>query len=199
MRAVTHIDEPELFRQWLKKTSIKNWSDFSGTPAYLELRKKLICQQGEMCCYCEIALKKDKDAHIEHFQDNDTYPKECFNVENLMASCQHNDCCGHKKGRGYFNEMVSPFDHTCQSRFKYTGTGKMVPVDEDDTFAEQTIERLGLNCKRLKQRRVDLIKAIDNDWINFDEYLENCIEYCDGFFSVIEYIKNKPKNPPSSS
>lgn len=193
MRAIAHIDEPELFKQWLKKTSIKNWSDFSGTPAYLELRKKLICQQEAMCCYCEIALKQETDAHIEHFQDKHNYPKECFNVENLMASCQHNNCCGHKKGSHDFKEMVSPFDSTCQSRFSYTGKGNIIPVNEDDTVAYQTIELLGLNCKRLKDKRLSLIKAIDYEGTSFDECLKNCIEWHNGFFSVIQYVEELHK------
>jgi len=191
LRAITHIDEPELFRQWRKKNISKNWSDFSGTAAYLDLRKKLISEQEEMCAYCEIALKKETDAHIEHLQDKDTYPKECFNLANLMASCQHNDCCGHKKDRGYFKEMVSPFDSKCQSRFTYTGTGKIIPIDEGDTNASQTIELLGLNCKRLKDQRLSLIKAIDCDNTSFSFSLKNCIEWHKGFFTVIQYVKNK--------
>ena len=193
MRTIEHGDVPELFKQWRKENPNKNWNDFSGTTAYLDLRKKLIFQQEKMCCYCEVALKEDTAAHVEHLKDKHRYPKEVFNFENLMASCQHKDCCGHKKGTGYFDSMISPFNSTCQSRFTYTGTGKMIPVDESDTFSAQTIELLKLNCKRLKDHRLSLIKAIDNEWTSFENSLENCIEWHNGFFTVIQYVEKKQK------
>jgi hypothetical protein len=87
--------------------------------------------------------------------------------------------------------MVSPLDKACQSRFTYTGSGKIIPVNENDIFANKTIELLGLNCKRLKDQRLSLIKAIDNEWTSFDQSLENCIEWYNGFFTVIQYIENK--------
>ncbi len=87
--------------------------------------------------------------------------------------------------------MVSPLDDDCQSRFTYTGNGKIIPSDESDTFAQRTIDIVGLNCKRLKDRRLSLIKVLDNEWTDFEQSLSKYIEWHQGFYTVIEYVANK--------
>ncbi|MCD6321455.1 MAG: TIGR02646 family protein [Clostridiales bacterium] len=154
MRHILHNTEPASFYRWRQQNPNANWNNFlrphsQHLAVYTELRKTLIDQQKKMCCYCEVALKEDTDAHVEHLQDQDNYPKETFNFNNLLASCRHNDCCGHKKGNSYFTEMVSPLDNNCESRFTYTGNGKIIPFNELDIHAQKTIRLLGLNCKRL--------------------------------------------------
>ncbi|MCP4697360.1 MAG: hypothetical protein GY862_10985 [Gammaproteobacteria bacterium] len=58
--------------------------------------------------------------------------------------------------------MVSPLDKNCGDRFTYTLDGKMIASAREDTWAEKTIEKLGLNCPRLKDRRESIIKGLDN-------------------------------------
>ncbi len=200
MRNITKGNEPKLFKSWKsKKDNQRNtWDDFASTQStshniYIELRQKLINQQKKMCCYCEIALKTEQDAHVEHLKHQSKYQKEIFEFNNLLASCQKTDCCGHKKSNQYFENMVSPLDTNCQKRFTYTGNGKIIPKNENDKFAEKTIELLGLNsCKRLKDLRQTIIKTLkdsDEDYLN--QALRNCVDWHNGFYTVIEYIKNK--------
>ena len=191
-------DEPESFAQWKNKNaSQNNWNDLSNPqsqyhPVYTELRRAIIEQQKQMCCYCEVALVNEQDAHVEHLKDQDSYPAEKFNFVNLLASCQKNDCCGHKKGNGFFDNMVSPLSVDCQNRFTYTARGEIIPQDETDNFAQETIDLLGLNCKRLKLRRVSIIKTLE---VAEREYLRrsliSSVEWFDGFYTVIEYVMNK--------
>ena len=168
-----------------------NWSDFSGSDEYHELKKQLIHEQGNHCCYCEVALKKNSDSHVEHFKPKDRYPIEMFNSQNLFACCQQSDSCGHKKGSNYFTGLVSPLDSDCQTRFTYTGRGEIIPNDENDADADKTIKILGLNCKRLVDRRSSLIKTLDYECTEFQMSLDNCIEWHDGFYSVIDYLYQK--------
>ncbi len=103
-------DEPELFSGWTKHNSNVAWNDFAGPSLphiniYRELRQTLVAQQDKMCCYCEIALCSDVDAHVEHFKDRDHHNTDIYMFDNLLASCQYTDSCGHKKGNGYFNNM----------------------------------------------------------------------------------------------
>ena len=198
MKYIEQGSEPQQFIKWKKVNSSNNWDEFSkpisrSYAIYKELKETLIEQQGKMCCYCEVALKKTTDAHIEHLKDKHNYPKEMFNFKNLLASCQHNDCCGHKKGSKYYSKMVSPYDDDCQSRFTYTGNGKIIPTDETDKSAQRTIDLLELNCRRLKDWRLSLIRMIDNEHIDFEKSLLNCFDWYQGFYTVIQYVANKHK------
>jgi uncharacterized protein (TIGR02646 family) len=186
-------DEPPFYQIWRKKKPHANWDDFSGTETYIELRKVLIKEQANLCCYCELALTKDVDAHIEHHRPK-SERRQMFIIENLFACCQHKDSCGHHKGSTYFNGFISPLDKNCQDRFTYTGTGKIIPVDETDELAQKTIDTLELNCKRLKTQRESIIKMLENIGMtthDLQESLDNCVEWYHGFYTVIQYIADK--------
>lgn len=188
------LSEPESFIEWKKKNKINSWSDFSKTEEYQKIRNELILHQDKMCCYCEIALINEYDAHIEHLKDRDKFPNNSFDFHNFLASCKHNDSCGHKKRNGYFSEMVTPFCPDCQSRFTYTANGKIIPANENDEIAERTIDLLGLNCKRLKDRRKSIIKDLGSDYYDYNyltKALANCVEWYNGFYTVIESLQSK--------
>ncbi len=190
MRHITNRTEPTSFANWKRRNKNEEWSEFSGSDTYNELREYLIAIQEQMCCYCEIALKECIDVHIEHLRDQAGYPNERFDFDNLYASCQHKDSCGHSKGNQYFNRMVLP-NSNCQSRFTYTNNGKMIPAVAGDNEAVNTIEILNLNNKRLRNTRKDVIRTIEdiNNTTLVDQYLENCVEWVNGFFTVVEYAK----------
>lgn len=197
MKHISKNTEPVIFTNWKRQNSNCSWSDFSRPDSthrniYIELRQELIKEQEKMCCYCEIALKEETDAHIEHLKDQNNHPNNKYDFDNILVSCQHNDSCGHKKGTGYFDKMLSPLDNNCQSRLTYTGVGEIIPIDENDQPAQETIDLLGLNCKRLKDRRKNLIKtlqSVDLDYLN--KSLNSCVDWYDGFYTVIKYMADK--------
>ncbi|MCI5122526.1 MAG: hypothetical protein D3908_15330 [Candidatus Electrothrix sp. AUS4] len=86
-----------------------------------------------------------------------------------MASCNNKESCGHKKGRWYRPDMVSPLTEGCEQRFTYTLDGRIIPLDKEDEVASETIEQLGLNCTKLKDRRKSIIMALDNGGNGPDE------------------------------
>jgi len=194
MKHIVKGCEPPSFQSWKKKNPRADWDHFSGTETYKELRQYLINEQVMLCCYCEIALKENSDAHIEHFKPKSKYPAERFNYNNLFASCKYNDSCGTKRLSEYFTGLISPLDEKCQSRFTYTGNGMIIPFDENDEYAKRTIKLLALNCKRLRLQRESIIKILDNEEITSD-YLEqsliNCVDWYNGFFTVIRYVADK--------
>lgn len=196
MRYIADREEPESFRDWVRRNSTANWSDFSASTheevkeIYKHLRETLISQQKQMCCYCEIKLVENTDAHVEHFIDKDSFPQKRFQFDNLLASCQYNDSCGHKKGNDYFEGMISPLNENCQSKFTYTGNGKIIAVDETDKDAENTIILLDLNCKRLVDRRKSIITTLENSDKEFLQLsFENCVEWYHGFYTLLEYLR----------
>jgi len=194
MKHIPKGEQPESFERWLQTNTGIPWSEFSGLhyEMYCNLRKNLLEQQNNVCCYCEIALKDESDSHIEHLKPRNHFPNEAYSFLNLLVSCQYSDSCGHKKGSNYFSDFVSPLKSTCQSRFTYTGSGKVIPVTETDTHTERTIDLLGLNCKRLKDQRESIIKSLEKCKLELvNKYLENCFEWVNGFPSVVEYVASK--------
>ncbi|MCI5142008.1 MAG: hypothetical protein D3909_09860, partial [Candidatus Electrothrix sp. ATG1] len=85
-----------------------------------------------------------------------------FAYENLLASCNRKESCGHKKGKWYSSALVSPLGQDCEQRFTYTLDGRIIPSDKKDSSASETIEQLGLNCPKLKNQRKNIILALDN-------------------------------------
>ncbi|MBT3208634.1 MAG: TIGR02646 family protein [Bacteroidetes bacterium] len=192
MRHIVKDSELLSLSNWKRQNPNSNWNTFSGTEIYQELRKTLIDEQNQMCCYCEIAVTNNGNScHVEHIKDRHNFPIETFNYGNLLASCQHTDSCGHKKETNYFINFISPLQENCQNRFIYARNGRIMPFDENENDAQDTINVLDLNCKRLVDRRKGIIKTLentDNEYISLS--LENCIEWFNGFYTVIEYMNN---------
>jgi len=197
MKYIQKGQSPNYFDNWKRRNPSANWSNFSGTNEHHKLRDDLISEQNQMCCYCEIMIENNgQSSHIEHLKDRNNFPQETFNYNNLLASCQFTDSCGHKKGTDYFNGFVSPLDSNCKNRFTYTRDGRIIPVDENDTDATKTIEVLGLNCKRLKDRRKGIIKTLEEankEYIGMS--LSNFLVWYGGFYTVIEYMNLKARTP----
>lgn len=194
MKYISKGEQPESFEGWLQTNTDVAWGDFSGLhyEVYCNLRNQLLEQQNNVCCYCEIALKNEKDAHIEHLKPRNQFSCETYSFLNLLASCRYTDSCGHQKGRDYFSDFISPLGSTCQNRFTYTRRGNVIPFEETDTHAERTIALLGLNCKRLKDQRESIIKCLEKCELEVvTRYLENCFEWVNGFSSVVEYVASK--------
>ncbi|GEM_PF-1190400 len=198
MKYICKTTEPENFRLWKNRNKGANWDDFSKTSEHGELRNRLIEEQQRMCCYCEVLIKLE-DSHIEHLKPkgNPSYRKEMFLYENLLASCQFKDSCGVKKFGWYEPDMVSPLNENCSGRFTYTSDGSIIPSDKNDIWAEKTIEKLGLNCRRLRDRRMSIIRGLDNNGKGPDsaylkavikEILEGKNSWSFGFYTVVIYL-----------
>ena len=196
MKYICKTAEPEAFRRWKTRNKDANkWDDLPIIPERRELRKHLINEQLGMCCYCEMMISLE-ESHIEHLKPkgNPSYRKDMFSYGNLLASCNGKDSRGNKKQNWYEPEMVSPLDKNCADRFRYNlQNGRITPSDETDTWAETSIEKLGLNCRRLKDRRKSIIMGLENVG---EAYLERVMkntlegekEWPFGFFTVLFYV-----------
>ncbi|MCT4601683.1 MAG: TIGR02646 family protein [Marinifilum sp.] len=195
MRFIEKGDEPEDFATWKRRNPNANWSDFSASKdvstieIYNNLRESLLLDQELRCCYCEMFLNKNEEAHVEHLKDKDRYPKEKFLHSNLLASCKSTTTCGHKKDKGYFEQMITPLLENCQDRLMYTDDGRIIARDENDEDARRTIEEvLNLNHKRLVDRRKTIIRGLEQYGEEmFDQCFDNCDSWFGGFPSLIEY------------
>ncbi len=191
MKHISKQSEPNHFKTWKDNNSSSLWEEFVKSNEYRSLKSFLRDEQEGRCCYCEIIIQGNCDTHIEHYKPKSKYPNDKYNYLNLLASCQHNDSCGHKKGKVYDNFIVSPFGD-CESRFTYTGNGMIISSDENDEHAKKTSELLGLNCKRLRDLRNTILQILEDcDDSCVAESLCNCNEWFNGFYTVIQYVVQK--------
>ncbi len=196
--------EPDRFIRWKKRNKRAGWNDFSGGSEYREVKEQLIGEQLWMCCYCEVILSLN-DCHVEHLKPKSVYPQNMFAYENLLASCNRKKSCGGKKNNWYDSNMVSPLNEDCQQRFTYTHEGMIIPSDEKDTLALETIEQLGLNCFKLKNQRKSIITAVENvendpDLVDLLQssaagILQKKKDWPFGFYTVLLYLAEEYKIP----
>lgn len=165
MKHINKSSEPEFFSKWKTEHGDKTYASFPQKMRKT-LRRKLIKEQGGICCYCEQSIILS-ESHIEHFRPQDTYEDLSLDYNNLLCSCQKKPeketplHCGHSKGNWFEeNLLVSPLDPECEDRFHFTEDGKIFPATPDDTAAAETIKRLALNIPALNSARKAVIEAI---------------------------------------
>lgn len=197
MKHIIKQEEPKSFINW------KNNANDDWKPTYanidrqerIDLLKSLKEEQGYICCYCERELNVG-DCHVEHFRPKDKtkFPHLELVYDNLLCSCQVNTekgeplHCGNSKGNWFDEELlISPLDSTCESKFKYTFDGQILPSNEDDEAAKTTIEILQLNIDKLKDLRKSVIDALFEDE-DVSWYLEMSGGKYNEFYTIIKYL-----------
>jgi len=165
MKRIRKGPEPESLVRWKAARG-----DNPG-PSYERLRNPvkgllhsaLLREQGYLCCYCDCRITENNH-HIEHLLPKAHFPDLEVEYSNLMASCQggiedappRQIHCGHKKGEWFDEElMVSPLSPACESYFRYTSLGEMLPSNDESkrAAAGATIEHLGLDIEKLTAAR----------------------------------------------
>jgi hypothetical protein len=58
--------------------------------------------------------------------------------------------------------LISPFDPTCETKFRYKLDGLISPADPNDQAAKETIDMLGLNIPKLIALRKGAIELFLN-------------------------------------
>ena len=199
MKRIHKREAPESFLRWVRKNHSHNWDSLDSN-VKRELAEQLRLEQGRLCCYCERRVDQDH-SHIEHFKPQNDFPQEAFRYENLMASCHHKESCGTKKQHRFFPEMVCPVDKECEERFFHNAKGEIVPVEEEDKHAWETIALLGLNSRKLRESR----RIKYEEYWSMKQYLspsefDECVreilrpnldgEYAE-FWTTIKYVAEK--------
>ena len=204
MKHIRKNQEPEQFSRWKKGKKGANWKAFARTSEHRDLRASLLTEQLGMCCYCEAIIALES-SHLEHLKPKSVYPKDELDYRNLLASCNQKKSCGGIKDNWYDPEMVSPLAENCEKRFTYNfENGEIIPFDKDDLKASETIEKLGLNFKDLKDQRRNILKILDNNGYGSDpkdlkkiiqDTLEQEKAWPFGFYTVLIFLAEKYKIP----
>jgi uncharacterized protein (TIGR02646 family) len=165
VKSIQKQNEPQEFTDW-KNQANENWQptwDTLRSQVKQRLKEALMAEQGYICCYCEDRLSEN-DSHIEHFIPQNNPSVDPLDFSNLLCSCQDRlkkgepHHCGKLKDN-WFDEkhLISPLDPTCEERFMFTGDGSIEPANSSDKAAMETIERLGLNIRKLQNLRQQVI------------------------------------------
>ena len=165
MRHIIKTDPPQEFIEYCETPGV-SFDGLSGV-AKDALRKRLLEDQGYICCYCGRRIDNDKHTKIEHIkcQKNHKHLALCF--KNMLASCdggeqdradrvlpKHKVHCDAKKA----NEdiPISPLDETIEDYLMFFDDGT---VKGKGDIGKELVRILGLDTNFLTiQRR----NAIDN-------------------------------------
>lgn len=177
MKHIEKNAEPPVFAAW-KAQANEDWQ-----PSYADLRgdikkavkEALMAEQGYICCYCEQGLT-DSDSHIEHFRPQSDPAVDPLDFDNLLCSCQNQVKKGEPRHCGNLKEdwfdpdrLISPLYVDCESRFTYTGNGGIKPANTHDLSAEKTIEKLGLDIRKLNDMRAKSIEPFLDDDLSVED------------------------------
>ncbi len=171
MKRILKGPEPQEFTEW-KETEgpTAEWRNLSGTLTGKRLHEALALEQGCLCCYCCMRIDLES-GDVEHIKPRSRFGDLELEYSNLLASCVEREKprrrgdlhCNKRKGNWYDEGLfVSPLDHDCERWFRYSGDGRILPVEQSErtAAAQETIERLGLNSTLLVRSRKMAIEGL---------------------------------------
>ncbi|RWC29994.1 TIGR02646 family protein [Mesorhizobium sp. M8A.F.Ca.ET.207.01.1.1] len=171
MKFVEKGEEPDELVSWKADGDVDwvpTYAGLAGEPKQA-LHAALLAEQGWLCCYCESQID-DSDSHIEHLRPQSDPLVDALDFSNLLCSCQRVTRkgdplhCGNAKGNWYDAALfVVPIDPTCEARFDYTGNGRILPAQQGDAAAEETIKKLALDIPNLRARRTEVLTPFLDD------------------------------------
>ena len=168
MKHIVKQAEPDTFARWKESDKMAKRPNWNRVPGDVkrDVHSALMREQGFLCCYCE-ALVDGEGSHVEHYRPRTTprYRDRQLDYANLHCSCGRDLVrgeprqCGFSKGN-WFDEqlLVSPLDADCESRFSFTGDGRIHPAPGDRS-ASETIKRLALDLPKLDKRREEVLHS----------------------------------------
>lgn len=180
MKYIRKSGTPSELIQWLKTPPNEETGEVNDLSyeamrddpiVYPAILSSLLEEQGFLCGYTGLRIDVDK-AHIEHLKPQSLSKKnrEAGIDDTDDVSYQNMVAAFPKQGRCDFGafvkddwyderEFISPLDEACERRIKFTFSGKVKPVNENDTGAETTIKKLNLNNDLLVNYRKQAIKV----------------------------------------
>jgi uncharacterized protein (TIGR02646 family) len=156
------IQPPSLLQA--KKNGVTLYDDL-GKREKVDLRNKLLNDQGYICCYCQKRLphKFIVKSKIEHFRSQENNPQLQLEYRNLFIACNgignsKNFTCDTNKANldiNSFNLLIS----NITSKIKYTKNGL---IFSDDQSIKNEIESiLNLNDENLRKSRASVYLGIE--------------------------------------
>lgn len=137
----------------------KHFDDYRGK---VELSRKLMEEQGFICCYCMQRIKPET-VHIEHWKPQSLFPEFQLNYKNLLAVCDGNEGqpkhlqhCDRRKGNTGIT--VNPMEPQCESFVKFGTNGEV--YSDDETVSRELTGVLNLNNQALVINRKNVLDFV---------------------------------------
>lgn len=89
MRQIQKTCPPDEFVEYCKTPGVC-YGELNGIPKRA-LRKRLLEDQGYICCYCGRSIEDDENTKIEHIKCQKNYEHLALNFDNMLASCDGGD------------------------------------------------------------------------------------------------------------
>ena len=187
MRQIIKTSPPTEFVEYCKTPGVSY--EGLGGEYKKALRKRLLEDQGYICCYCGKRIKDDKHTKIEHIKCQKNYPDLSLDFNNMLVSCdggekdredgvvpRHKVHCDAKKG----NEEIpiSPLDHNIKKYLFYFDDGTIKGKGE---IGKELIRILGLDNVFLNTQRKNAIGSYE-------------IKFPDDIEKELKKLRDKDKN-----
>lgn len=203
MRRIQKTIAPQEFIDFRKNMPGTGFGNLSGEPKNA-LRKRLLEDQGYICCYCGQRIDDD-NTKIEHIKPQKYFPELSLDFNNMLASCDggekdrnggakkniHGIHCDAKKGNRSI--PVSPLEDI-DGLFCYFADGTVNGTGEGDDL----VNILGLNTQFLVHKRKAAINNYEifppQNWneeyqrLSYRQEDGKFVEFC---FVLQSYIKLK--------
>lgn len=182
MRRIDKLNEPMSLTQFkLNNLSLKYIDLANGHEnVRIDIRQSCVNEQFFLCAYCCDRITTIT-SHNEHIipQNSLLGNNLTLDYDNIVASCQTNNNCGHKKGNSLIN--LTPLMIECENEVIFQLNGK---ITHTTPRAQETINILNLRNKGLENKRKQVIDIIlfeyvddlNNLRLEEDYYLELIIE-----------------------
>ncbi len=204
MKKIIKKNSPDWFETWKddfqrnnrRKPTYKD--DFAiNDNERIRLRKELIKEQGEICCYCMKRIDASS-SHTEHFWPKSKFEDIDLEYNNLFASCNglgivgEEGYCGHKKDDWFISGMISPLDARIEDLFKFSPDGEIHIIQGNalSNIAKEMKDNLGLDCYHLNRNRRQAIE--ESEYLDETEYTPEEIQTFIDYYANMDNGKYMP-------
>lgn len=174
MRQITKTEPPKEFTEFCKTPGV-SFDVLSGEPKKA-LRKRLLEDQGYICCYCGRRIQNDEHTKIEHIKCQKNHGTLALDFNNMLASCDggeldrryggkstHQLHCDAKKGSD--DIPISPLENV-KGLLSYFDDGT---IKGNGQIGRELINILGLDAHFLNSQRRNAIESYE---ISFPDDLD---------------------------
>lgn len=164
MRRINKGNEPVSLTNFRITNPSLSYSDLTNGNVQVrqDIRESCVREQHFICAYCcaSITLTSCHNEHI--IPQTDTLGVTLtLDYNNIVASCESINHCGHKKGNQLIN--LTPLNLNCENDIVYQLNGKMTHRTPD---AQQTISVLNLRNGGLVNKRKNIIDLILFEYVD---------------------------------
>jgi uncharacterized protein (TIGR02646 family) len=171
MKHITKMAPPRRLHRWFDSQPLEEGRRINCGYVHMPgdvkqiVKHQLISEQGGLCCYTGIRINNQK-SHIEHFMPQSLCQNhEDVAYDNLLAAypgdnAQRCPYGAHEKANWYDGDLlVNPLRPDSESRFRFNLDGQIIPAQESDQAATETIKKLCLYHGSLTEMRKQAIEA----------------------------------------